>query len=157
VPALRRHSSGVGEDLQPVRPEELDPGHVKDQLSVPAPINRVPDRCPGPCCGGHVQFSADTDDEGAGMSAVLVVQIELSVRHGRSFTTRLRLGIGRHCRPPPARGGQILLPEHTPPGSSPEQGPNLRKGRDEGLPPAVPQGTPRQSRTARTDDRRNLP
>src|SRR5205085_2882687 len=38
-------------------------------------------------------------------SAVLVVQIELSVRHGRSFTTRLRLGIGRHCRPPPARGG----------------------------------------------------
>jgi hypothetical protein len=65
VPTLRRQSSGVGEHLQAVRPEEINPGQVKDQLPAPAPTHRIRDHRPCPCCGGHGQLSADTDDEGA--------------------------------------------------------------------------------------------
>ena len=85
------------------------------------------------------------------------VQIELSVRHGRSFTTRLRLGIGRRL---PVRrrlaAGQILLPQHSA-GQEPETRTEPTQGPRRGLAPGGPAGHAAAGGTARTDDRRSLP
>jgi hypothetical protein len=91
------------------------------------------------------------------MSAVLVVQIELSVRHGRSFITRLRLGIGRHCRPPPARSGADPASRTHSAGQQPGTRTEPTQRPRRGLAPGCPAGHAAAVRTARTDDRRNLP
>jgi len=128
---------------QRVRPEELAP-RSGSKPSCRHPRRQIASETAAQAraVGGRVQIFADTNDQGAGMSAVVVVQSELWVRHGRSFTNGSGLGIGRRL---PVRrrlaAGQILLPEHSA-GQEPED-------KDRTYARAATRACPRRSHWAR--------